>query len=353
MATLERIREKLRRIADAMGALWKRSATVRRNAVSGVRPPPAARAYALAAGGLLLFILSVSFLATAPARFPVGERIEIPVGSSLLQSARMLSRADAVRSALFLQILLIARSGEVGVKAGAYQFNEPLSAFAIARAITEGTHATPLRRLTIFEGLRNEEIDMLVSAQFHSIPKGAFIAAAEGKEGYLFPDTYHVPETLTAEQLVALMEETFAEKLAPLEEAIENSERAKSDLVIMASILEREADNGDSLPLVAGILWKRLALGMPLQVDASFSYLLGKTSVEVTQADLALDSPYNTYRYKGLPPTPLNNPGLVAIEAALFPAESPYLYYLTGRDGAFHYARTFTDHKKNKARYLD
>ena len=92
---------------------------------------------------------------------------------------------------------------------------------------------------------------------------------------------------------------------------------------------------------------------MPLQVDASFDYLLGKTSSELTEDDLAIDSPYNTYSHRGLPPTPISNPGLSSIDAVLNPAQTPFLYYLTADDGTFYYAKTFEEHKRNKQRYLN
>jgi UPF0755 protein len=207
--------------------------------------------------------------------------------------------------------------------------------------------------VTIPEGLRNTEIDAIISGRLSTVEPGMFERVTVGHEGYLFPETYHVSELFTAEQFATLMENTFAEKIASLTAAFDASLRSQKDIVIMASILEREADSEESMKMIAGILWKRIDTGMPLQVDASFSYLLDKSSKEVTLDDLKIDSPYNTYAYKGLPPTPMNNPGLRAIAAALSPTPSPYFYYLTGSDGAFHYARTLTEHAENRARYLD
>ena len=293
------------------------------------------------------------WLSSPSALFPVGERIEVPSGTSLRETAQLFAREHAVRSSLALQLIIIARSQDAGVKAGVYQFAEPLSLFGVARAVLSGTHGAPLLIITIPEGLRNAEIDAMVSEQLPQVEPGEFALAATGREGFLMPETYHVPEAYTAEQLVTLMEDTFAEKTKPFEPAFATSVHSREELIIMASILEREALDEESMKLVSGILWKRLESNMPLQVDASFAYLLDKTSKEVTKDDLALDSPYNTYKYAGLPPTPFNNPGLQAIQAALFPTDSPYLYYLTAPDGTFHYAKTFEEHKENKARYLD
>ncbi len=148
------------------------------------------------------------------------------------------------------------------------------------------------------------------------------------------------------------MRREYEEKIAPYRVKIRASAYTEKEIITLASILEREANDEASMGLVAGILLDRLEEKHPLQVDATFEYILGKTSAELTAEDLKLDSPYNTYTNLGLPPTPISNPGLMAIEAVLDPVDSPYFYYLTGDDGTFHYARTFEEHKQNKERYL-
>ena len=125
-----------------------------------------------------------------------------------------------------------------------------------------------------------------------------------------------------------------------------------SDIIIMASLIEREARRSEDRRMVAGVLWNRIKKGMPLQVDAVFGYIYGRTTYSPSFDDLKIDSPYNTYKYAGLPAGPICNPGLDAIEAALHPAETKYLYYLTGRDGLMRYATTYALHKANIAKYL-
>ena len=120
----------------------------------------------------------------------------------------------------------------------------------------------------------------------------------------------------------------------------------------MASIIEKEARTMETRQIIAGILWKRLELGMPLQVDVSFKYINGKTTKNLTLADLKIDSPYNSYLYKGLPPTPISNPGLDAIKAAISPTKTDYLYFLSDRKGLMHYAKTYQQHLQNKELYL-
>lgn len=120
----------------------------------------------------------------------------------------------------------------------------------------------------------------------------------------------------------------------------------------MASLLEEEARTTETRKMVSGILWKRLSAGMPLQVDAVFPYIIGKNTFEITLKDLEFDSPYNTYKYKGLPPGPISNPGKDSILAAIYPTKSDYWFYLSDKNGLMHYAITFDEHKINKAKYL-
>lgn len=302
----------------------------------------------------LLFIGSVAVLRALepPRSFPIDTRIEIPFGTTLLGAARIMHNAEAVHSALLLQVILIGSFGEDGVRAGTYQFTQPMTTYEVARALSTGTHGVPLLRFTIPEGLRNEAVDTIVADALPHVSPGEFTQAANGLEGYLFPETYHVPETYTAKEVVGLMSKTFSDVMAERADLITASGRTEEDIIIMASIIEREADTDVSMRLVADILWRRIDINMPLQVDASFSYLLGKTSAEVTLSDLAFDSPYNTYRYRGLPPTPLNNPGAASIDAALKPTPSKYLFYLTAPDGTFYYAETFEEHDANVDVYL-
>ncbi len=148
------------------------------------------------------------------------------------------------------------------------------------------------------------------------------------------------------------MRAEYEAKMAPLRDSIATSSFSETEIIIIASLLEREANDDTSMRMVSGIIQNRLDIGMPLQIDATLDYLLDKASHELTLDDLEIDSPYNTYVYKGLPPTPIANPGLTAIRAALEPTASSYLYYLTDDEGVFHYAETHEEHTANKARYL-
>ena len=133
---------------------------------------------------------------------------------------------------------------------------------------------------------------------------------------------------------------------------IQASGHSLSDIVIMASLVEKEARTDVNRRIVAGVLWNRLALGMPLQVDAVFGYIFDRDTYSPSFEDLKVDSPYNTYTHKGLPPGPISNPGLESIYAALYPTKTNYLYYLTGKDTLMHYARTYAEHVANQTKYL-
>jgi UPF0755 protein len=175
---------------------------------------------------------------------------------------------------------------------------------------------------------------------------------AKPKEGYLFPETYFFAPMATADIILSRMSDTFKAKIKPYEEEIKASVRSSEDIVKMASILEAEVQTDADRKMVADLLWRRLDAGMALQVDSSIGYILSKTSAQLTVADLRTDNPYNTYVYKGLPPTPISNPGIESIEAALRPTHNDYLFYLSDKNGITHFAKTYAEHLANKKKYI-
>jgi len=179
-----------------------------------------------------------------------------------------------------------------------------------------------------------------------------FLNVAEDEEGFLFPDTYEFYRQSSPRVVLQKMKENFEEKTAFLLGPAEEKDIPTRDVIIMASLLEEEASIEKDRKMISGVLWKRLKIGMLLQVDAALTYATGKSSHKLTDADLAGDNPYNTYKYKGLPAGPISNPGLGAIEAALNPIESPYLFYLSDSRGVTYFSKTFDEHKLNKAKYL-
>ena len=224
---------------------------------------------------------------------------------------------------------------------------------ALVLRITRGEFAVTPVKITIPEGSTVRDIATILGKNMPHFAVQDFLAQAEHHEGYLFPDTYFFSPLEKPEAIIARLRGSFDRAFAPYTVALTAKQRTVGDIIIMASIIEREAKADSDRPIVAGILWKRFDLGIPLQVDAPFYYTLRKTSRELTQDDLRTDTPYNTYARKGLPATPISNPGLEAITAALFPEESPYLYYLSDKNGELHYAKDLEGHKKNREKYLN
>lgn len=182
----------------------------------------------------------------------------------------------------------------------------------------------------------------------------SLLDSQSGYEGVLFPDTYILPPSATAKQVVALLLKNFRSKFDPLAKQYAAFLQVHSarDVVIIASLLEREAKSLVDKQIVAGILYERLKIGMRLDVDATVSYIKGDWRDPITYSDLAIDSPYNTRKKNGLPVGPICNPGEESLRAAMTPVSQGYLYYLTDNNGAMHYAYTLEEHNLNKARYL-
>lgn len=305
---------------------------------------------------LIVLVVSATFsmyvVNQPPATFPVGTLLEISEGFTVKNTAQYLETMHVVRSATYLEFLLSTQYKDAFIQAGEYLFEEPLTAKNIAESITSGTHAHPLIKMTFYEGVRGEQIASIYNEALGATGKHTTSEVFDAQIGFLFPDTYFVGTDISPDTLATMMHENYQNKIESLRGDIEASPFTETELITLASIIEREANTPDSMATISGILQKRLEIGMPLQVDATLDFLLDKTSAELTEEDLNIDSPYNTYEYKGLPPTPIANPGLTAIKAALFPKDTDYLYYITGDDGKFYYAKTFEEHKLNKERHL-
>ena len=169
-------------------------------------------------------------------------------------------------------------------------------------------------------------------------------------EGYLFPDTYEFEKDVSLMAATERMLHNFEEKIAPARLLMQGQQKSVWEIVIMASIIEKEVITHEDMKTVSGVLWKRIAIGMPLQVDATVIYATGRK--DITRADLAIDSPYNTYLYKGLPKGPIANPGTNAIIAAIQPTASDYLFYLSKPNKETVFSRTLQEHNAAVAKYL-
>lgn len=267
-----------------------------------------------------------------------------------------LAKEDLIRNRIVF-FLHVKRLGiENSIQAGLFRLTPSMNAEEIALSLTRGSDDI---WITIIEGLRKEEIAQIISADF-GIPETEFINQTE--EGRLFPDTYLVPRTATLSQILNLFESNFAVKYDN-----DQRERARelgltdNEVLTLASMVEREAKSPESMRQVASIMLRRLDEDYPLQIDATVQYAIGYQEREgtwwkknLTLADLKVDSPYNTYENVGLPPAPICNPGLDAINAVLAAdRDTPYFYYISNKDGSqMHYARTLEEHNENIRKYL-
>ncbi|HEY1037344.1 MAG TPA: endolytic transglycosylase MltG [Candidatus Paceibacterota bacterium] len=305
----------------------------------------------IAAGWLLSTIL---FAAPSASRFAGGPlSAVVDKGQNARSVAQELKASGAVRSAFMTQNLILFFGGENKVKAGYYQFDAPESAFQVAKRIVEGDFGYTPVRLTIPEGSDSKRIAMLAGQKFPSISTSTLLQLAVAKEGYLFPETYFFSPIATPEEIIKAMDSQFKAKIKPYEAEIASSTRSLDDIIKLASILEREVQTDEDMKKVAYLLLQRMERGMALQVDATLMYVTGRGSADLTLTDLRADGDYNSYTRKGLPPTPIGNPGIRSIEAALRPEPNDYVFYLSDKDGITHFSKTYDQHLKLKAKYID
>ncbi len=306
----------------------------------------------------LYFVLAILFLVVysaffkAPDNYPERTIFTVEEGQTVSEVAVALKEADIIKSQFLFKLLVPVFDGHYGVRSGDYFLNKKQGVVTIARRLANASFYLDPIKLFVPEGLNVFQLADKVSVVFPSIDKEDFIEKAKKHEGYLFPDTYLFLPNSKNQVIINALVDNFDKKVVELDKQIKIFGRPLEDVIKMASILEEEARQLETKRVVAGILWKRLDEGMPLQVDCSFQYVNGKNTFQLTTADLQIDSPYNTYTNKGLPPTPIASPGLDSILAAITPVESDYYFYLTDHDGNMHYAVTHDQHVINKECYL-
>jgi len=287
---------------------------------------------------------------------PASKIFVIKKGEGLDNIARSLESEGLIRNRVSFFITVKLLGLEKKIQAGDFRLSTDMTAYEVATSLTHGTLDT---WTTIIEGLRKEEIAQVISQNF-DIPEIEFNKTAE--EGYLFPDTYLIPRSATAESIISILKDNFEKKYSnDLKNKARKLKLSDYEIIILASIVEKEARQPQDKLAVAGILLKRLANDWPLQVDATIQYALGYQANERTwwkkilsHEDLEIDSPYNSYKNKGLPPTPICNPGLVSITAVINGnVNTPYWFYISDKNGNMHYAKTSEEHEANIARYLN
>lgn len=256
----------------------------------------------------------------------------------------------------FIFLFEVKRLGLVSkIQAGDFRLSRSETPAQIALDLTKGTLDVWIQ---IIEGLRAEEIAKLLQEKLPTY-EDTWIGVLKKNEGYLFPDTYLIPKDADIKLIVKILRGNFDTKMQASQPDVGKNGLSLEDSIILASIVEREGLFDEDRPVIAGILLNRLKLGMALQADATVQYALGYQAAEkdwwkknLTRADLAINSPYNTYKFPGLPPGPIANPGLVSLRAAFNPTDTDYLYYLHDKTGHTHYAKTLEEHNANIAKYL-
>jgi len=290
-----------------------------------------------------------------PAGFPVGSILSVAQGQNLSGIAVELDSKQIIRNQFAFKVLMVLFGGKQGLKAGDYYLENRQNTISLAWRVSHSEYDLKDIRLTIPEGWNSSEIADFITKQkkFPYFKTKDFLNISKTYEGYLFPDTYLFLPNITAQQVLDAMLSNYQHRISSLSTEIKAFGRPIKDIIIMASIIEEEARTEESRRTIAGILWKRLNEGMPLQVDAAFAFVNGiKASADLTLDDLKIDSPYNTYVYKGLPPGPISNPGLAAISATVRPLKTKYYFYLSDAQGNMHYAITHDQHVENKFMYL-
>ena len=295
-------------------------------------------------------------------------------GETAEQVALNLKKDNLIRSAFYFKYYI--KAGELNIKAGEYSLSPALTAKEIIKLLTAGDALSREKSITIIEGWNIKDIGayleknkVISAAGFINAvekPLGAwkfnfsrpdFLSDAPKEadlEGYLFPDTYRISKEASAEEIVNKLLVNFDKKLTPAMRAeIKRQKKTIYEIITMASVIEKEVRSTEDMKIVSGIFWDRIKNGVALNSCATLAYILGVNKAQYSLEDTKIDSPYNTYKYRGLPPGPIANPGLNAITAAVYPKFTDYNYFLSDpATGKTIYSESLEEHNANKYKYL-
>jgi UPF0755 protein len=292
---------------------------------------------------------------------PPGAMLVVREGDSLAAVATRLEHAGVIRNALLFRLRARVAGRDRRLQPGEYRFTTPLTMPELLDLLATGG---PHGEVTIPEGLTVAEVAALLAREGYGSAE-SFLCVADDPEfllaagvpgpqleGFLFPDTYRLTPLMSASEIFGVMVRRFHERF-DAERHRRTAARGMTinDVVTLASIVEKESALPAERPVVAGVFYNRLHLGMPLQSDPTAIYAIPNFNGDLTRADLARPSAYNTYVTTGLPPGPIANPGIAAIDAVLGPADTPYLYFVSKNDGSHVFAATLPDQNRNVARY--
>jgi UPF0755 protein len=312
--------------------------------------------------GMLIVIFIAAFLYYREGNLPVNRTdtstkvFIIKPGETVPDIAKNLESEKLIRNKIIFYWTVKRLGIDNKIQAGDFRLSPSLNTVQIAQNLTKGTLDV---WVTVIEGLRKEQTAQIFSQEL-GIPEIEF--AKNAKEGYLFPDTYLIPKSASSSTVINIMSANFAKKFSPvLQEQSKKTGLTPDQVVTLASIVEKEAATFADKKQVANILLRRIKEGKPLQVDTSIAYALGYQEDTkkwwkefITFDDLKIDSPYNLYTHEGLPPTPICSPGLDALTAAAeADANTPYLFFISDKQGAMHYSKTDEEHQATVDKYLD
>lgn len=318
--------------------------------------------FGLGVSALVCTVATPFVVLIAPGPLPDrNAKILIRTGETLEAISRKLSNAHVVRSASLLRWGAALSGRDRSIKPGVYRFTRRLTLPAVLDVLGTGGEE---RLLTIPEGLATAQVAELLEREglggkekFLGLASDpVFVSSvgiqADNLEGYLFPDTYRLSEAMTHREILALMVRRFHEIVGPeLEARAVELGMTLEEVITLASIIEKETGDPKERPLVSAVFHNRLRLGMPLQSDPTVAYALGRADGKLSKEDLAYPNAYNTYVRPGLPPGPIANPGLASIKAALNPASSDALFFVSRNNGTHEFSSSLAAHNRAVARY--
>jgi len=295
----------------------------------------------------------------------------IQSGESVQQIADNLQDENLIKKADFFKLYVWKEKLAGKLQAGDYELSSAMPIAEMVDLFIGGKIKSAEIKITIPEGFLNKEIDERLAGN-DLIERGEFIEFDKsnnldlskykflqdksenvGLQGYYFPDTYIYYKDSTIENIAKKMLDNFDKKLSQdLREEIKKQNKSIFEIIILASIIEKEAGFAEDMGKVASVFQNRLDIGKALESDATINYITGSGRAQSTYDDLKIDSPYNTYKYPGLPPAPISNPGINAIKAAIYPEETDYFYFLTAKNGESFFSVSYDEHLKNKSKYL-
>ena len=318
--------------------------------------------------GIIIFIWMAAGFFYHQATVSVGENtqtiiLSIPPGATLKKISTDLKGLSLIRNASAFRLLANIRQKQTHIQVGEYELNQSMLPMDILKAITSGK--TVLHPITIPEGYRISEIAELLTKTI-SINKEIFIKESRNKdllnklnitskslEGYLFPETYHFSKHTAEKKIIQTMLSTFQQQMKTknIQDQIQSSDMSLHEIITLASLIEKETGMNGERKHISSVFHNRLKRKMRLQTDPTVIYAIENFDGNIRKKDLDIDSPYNTYRYKGLPPGPIASPGIKSIVAALNPIKTNHLYFVSKKDGSHQFSSSLKEHNRAVQKY--